>query len=290
MRSAEPGARPRAPGLQPALATEALVRFIQTQVEQAGAGGVVVGLSGGLDSAVTATLCARSLGPERIRGVLLPSPRSTDVDLEDAREVAGALGIETERVPLGAFLRVYEEVSPDAPRLREGNFTARLRMALLYDRSARDGTLVAGTGNKTEILLGYTTLWGDNAAAFTPLGDLYKTQVRILAEHLGVPEAVRRKPPSAGLWGGQTDEEELGATYAELDALLHQYVDLRYSVDDLVGAGFEPTFVRRTIARVHAQEFKRRMPLVPKLSTRTVGHDFLYPRHWAGPEGPSGTA
>jgi NAD+ synthase len=212
------------------------------------------------------------------------------VDLEDAREVAAGLGIGTERVPLGAFLRTYEEASPESSQLREGNFTARLRMAVLYDRSARDGTLVAGTGNKTEILLGYTTLWGDNAAAFTPLGDLYKTQVRALAEHLGVPAAVLRKAPSAGLWSGQTDEEELGAAYADLDALLHHYVDLRYSVDELVDAGFEGGFVRRTVARVHAQEFKRRMPLVPKLSMRTVGHDFLYPRHWAGPEGPAGTA
>jgi NAD+ synthase len=290
MPSADAPARPRAPGLQSALATDALVRFIQTQVEQADARGVVVGLSGGLDSAVTATLCARTLGPERVRALLLPSPRSSDVDLEDARTLAAGLGIETERVPLGAFLRTYGDASPGATTLREGNFTARLRMAVLYDRSARDGALVAGTGNKTEILLGYTTQWGDNAAAFSPLGDLYKTQVRILAEHLGVPEPVRRKPPSAGLWAGQTDEEELGAAYADLDALLYHYVDLRYSVDELVDAGFEASFVRRTIARVHAYEYKRRMPLVPKLSTRTVGHDFLYPRHWAGPEGPAGTA
>lgn len=277
-------AEPRAPGLNPGLAQEALTRFIQAQVRGAEASGVVLGLSGGIDSAVTASLCAGALGPAAVLGLFLPSPWSHETDRRDAFELAEGLGILTETVPLSALRDAYAALEPNPSRLREGNFTARLRMALLYDRSARDNRLVAGTGNKTEILLGYTTLWGDMAAAFTPLGDLYKTQVRKLGEFLDIPQAIREKPPSAGLWTGQTDEEELGATYAELDRLLYHYVDLRYDLDALAQAGFEATFARRIVSRVHGQEFKRRMPLVPKLSPRTVGHDFLYPRSWSGPE------
>jgi NAD+ synthase len=280
-------ARPRVPTLNPALAKEALTRFIQGQIQAAGAEGIVLGLSGGIDSAATASLCAAAVGPGAVLGLHLPSPWSHEEDRRDALEHAERLGIEVEAIPLAALRDAYMALEPDPGQLREGNFTARLRMALLYDRSARERALVAGTGNKTEILLGYTTLWGDMAAAFVPLGDLYKAQVRVLAEHLGIPRRIREKPPSAGLWSGQTDEEELGATYEELDALLYHYVELRYDVEGLVTAGFDEAFARRTIARVHAQEFKRRMPLIPKLSMRTVGHDFLYPRHWHGPE-PSG--
>ncbi len=271
------------PGLEPRLAKEALCRFIQTQVRQAGAAGVVVGLSGGIDSAVTSALCAAALGPTCVHGLHLPSPWSSEDDRRDALAQAQALGIAVETVLLAELRAAYVALEPQPGRLREGNFTARLRMALLYDRSARDGLLVAGSANKTEALLGYTTLWGDMAAAFAPLGDLYKTQVRILAEHLGVAQAIRQKPPSAGLWTGQTDEEELGASYEELDRLLYHYVDLRHDLESLIAAGFEEGFARRTVARVHANEFKRRMPLIPKLSNRTVGHDWLYPRHWAAP-------
>jgi NAD+ synthase len=271
------------PGLEPGLAKEALCRFIQTQVRQARAAGVLVGISGGIDSAVTAALCAAALTPARVHGLHLPSPWSSEEDRRDALAQAQALDIPVEIVPLAELRAAYVALEPEPGRLREGNFTARLRMALLYDRSARDGLLVAGSANKTEALLGYTTLWGDMAAAFSPLGDLYKTQVRILAEHLGVSRAIREKPPTAGLWTGQTDEAELGATYEDLDRLLYHYVDLRHDRESLVAAGFDEAFVRRTVARVHAHEFKRRMPLIPKLSNRTIGHDWLYPRHWTAP-------
>ncbi|MBA2565756.1 MAG: NAD+ synthase [Gemmatimonadetes bacterium] len=283
---AERDARPLGtPGLNPPLAEEALTRFILAQVEAAGAAGVVVGLSGGIDSAVVATLCVRALGPARVLGLMMPSPRSDQRDATDAGELARGLGMTTEVVPLSVLLEGFASLAARPGRVREGNFTARARMALLYDRAARDARLVAGTSNKTELLLGYTTLWGDMAAAFALIGDLYKSQVRRLAEHLDVPAAIREKAPSAGLWPGQTDEEELGATYEDLDALLHHYADLRYDAPALLAAGFDEEFVRATLTRVHAQEFKRRMPVVPKLSTRTVGHDFLYPRQWAGPWG-----
>ncbi|MFN2432246.1 MAG: NAD+ synthase [Gemmatimonadota bacterium] len=275
------------------MAKEALTRFIQHQVRAAGASGVVLGLSGGIDSALVATLCALALGRDAVLGLVLPGPRSQETDRRDAIALAGHLGVHIEELPLAALVEAYAGLGPSGGPRREGNFTARLRMALLYDRSARDGSLVAGTGNKTEILLGYTTLWGDMAAAFAPLGDLYKTQVCELAAFLNVPAAICERAPSAGLWAGQSDEEELGATYDRLDALLYHYVDLRYDLRDLVAAGFDEAFARSTVARVHAHEFKRRMPLVAKLSARTVGHDFLYPRHWSGPpsvETPSGAA
>jgi NAD+ synthase len=283
-RAAQTRVKPRLPTLNPVLAKEALCRFIQAQVGAAGANGVVVGLSGGIDSAVVVSLCVAALGPDAVQGLVLPSPRSDESDSDDAVDLAERLAIPVETIALTGLLETFAALNPDADRVREGNFTARLRMGLLYDRSSKDGRLVVGTSNKTEILLGYATMWGDIAAAFAPLGDLYKTQVRILAELLDVPAPIREKAPSAGLWAGQTDEDELGATYEDLDALLYHYVDLRYDLKALVAAGFDEEFARSTVARVHAKEYKRRMPLIPKLSTRTVGHDFLYPRHWAGPD------
>jgi NAD+ synthase len=157
---------------------------------------------------------------------------------------------------------------------------ARARMIVLYDQSESFGGLVLGTGNKTEILLGYSTLYGDSACAINPIGDLYKTQVRQLARHLGVPAAIVDKPPSADLWAGQTDEDELGFTYAEADRLLYHLVDLRYSPEHCIGLGFEPGFVRTVTERVRRNHFKRIMPPVAKLSNRTIGYDFLYLRDW----------
>jgi NAD+ synthase len=153
-------------------------------------------------------------------------------------------------------------------------------MIVLYDQSEVFKGLVIGTSNKTEILLGYTTLWGDMAAAINPMGDLYKTQLRQLAAALGLPESVLEKPPSADLWVGQTDEAELGLTYAEVDRLLYLLVDQRYSAQDCVEAGFDKAYVEKVLARVRRNQFKRMMPPIAKLSTRTIGYDFLYLRDW----------
>jgi NAD+ synthase len=157
---------------------------------------------------------------------------------------------------------------------------ARARMIVLYDQSEAFNGLVVGTGNKTEILLGYSTLYGDAASALNPLGDLYKTQIRQLSRAMGVPEAILGKPPSADLWVGQTDEGELGFTYAEVDRLLYLLVDGRYSPEECVAAGFDEKFVQAVVRRIRRNHFKRVMPPIAKVSNRTIGYDFLYLRDW----------
>jgi len=157
---------------------------------------------------------------------------------------------------------------------------ARARMIVLYDQSEAFNGLVIGTGNKTEILLGYTTLFGDSASAINPLGDLYKTQARQLARAMGMPAAIVKKPPSADLWIGQTDEGELGFTYEEVDKLLYLLVDERYTPEDCVAAGFGESFVKAVVKLVRQNHFKRVLPLIAKVSNRTVGYDFLYLRDW----------
>jgi len=169
---------------------------------------------------------------------------------------------------------------PDMDAVRRGNVMARERMILLYDQSAAFKGIVVGTGNKTEILLGYTTLYGDAACGINPLGDLYKTQVRQLARAMGVPEVIVAKAPTADLWKGQTDEGELGFTYAEVDRLLYLLVDQRYSPDDCVDAGFASSFVNTVVERIRRNQFKRMLPPIAKVSNRTVGYDFLYLRDW----------
>ncbi len=169
---------------------------------------------------------------------------------------------------------------PDMSKTRKGNIMARLRMVVLYDQSASFGGLVIGTGNKTEILLGYSTLYGDLACAINPLGDLYKTQLRQLARDLAVPEVIVSKPPTADLWEGQTDEGELGFTYAEVDRLLYLLIDQRYSPQDCIDAGFKENFVQSVVERIRKNQFKRVMPPIAKLSNRTIGYDFLYLRDW----------
>ena len=157
---------------------------------------------------------------------------------------------------------------------------ARARMIILYDQSAAFNGLVVGTGNKTEILLGYTTLYGDSACALNPIGDLYKTQVRQLAHGLGVPPVIINKPPSADLWQGQTDEDELGFTYEDVDQLLCLLVDERYTPEDCIAAGFDADFVKTVVERIRRYHFKRIQPPIAKLSKRTIGYDFLYMRDW----------
>jgi len=174
----------------------------------------------------------------------------------------------------------YFERFPEADQVRRGNKMARERMTILFDHSAKLKALVLGTSNKTELLLGYGTLYGDMASAINALGDLYKTQVWQLARHMGVPDVIVQKKPSGDLWAGQTDEEELGFTYDEVDRVLYMMVDRRYELSDLVEAGFEERFVRAVFAKVQASQYKRRLPLIAKVSSRTIDRDFRYPRDW----------
>jgi NAD+ synthase len=266
--------------------------FIRGQLAQAGFERALVGLSGGIDSAVVAYLVADAIGPDRLHCVLMPYRSSSEASVVDAREVVGRLGCSSELVEItpmvdaifgvddvpGAFGRGGLAASP----VRRGNVMARMRMAVLYDRSVTWGGLVVGTGNKTESLIGYTTLFGDSACAFNPIGDLYKSQVRQLAVALGVPEAIVRKAPSADLWPGQTDEAEAGFSYPQLDRLLFWMIDRRRSRDELIGLGFDTALVDRVERMVAGAEFKRQVPPIAKLGPRTTGVDYLYPRRRPG--------
>jgi NAD+ synthase len=172
------------------------------------------------------------------------------------------------------------ELDKDMNKVRKGNILARMRMIVLYDQSEDFKGLVVGTSNKTEILLGYSTLYGDSASALNPLGDLYKTQLRQLSRAMGIPAAIVDKPPSADLWVGQTDEGELGFTYQEADRLLYLLVDQRYSPEEVIEAGFDEKLVKLVVGRVQRSQFKRMPPPIAKLSNRTIGYDFLYLRDW----------
>jgi NAD+ synthase len=270
------------PPLEPRTVEKILVSFLREETRSAGLERAVLGLSGGIDSAVVCHLAASALGPGNVTGVMMPAHSSSPESLTDARLVAEATGIATRVVEIGDMADAYLRVVPDASALRRGNVFARCRMVVLYDVSAEIRGLVYGTSNKTELLLGYGTLFGDLASAVNPIGDLYKTHVRQLAEHLGVAEPVRTKPPTADLWEGQSDEEELGATYEELDALLFRLIDERVPPDRLLEEGFDDTFVRSVARRVRSNQYKRRMPLIAKLTTRTIGPDFRYPRDGGG--------
>lgn len=269
------------------LVRKMLVSFLRDQTaKHAGYGphrNAILNLSGGIDSSTVAYLAAEALGPEHVVALLLPYRTSSPDSLADAREVVRLLGIGSEEIDITPQIDAYfarEGGIEKVERVRAGNKLARERMTVLYDRSRVHDAIPLGTSNKTELLLGYGTIFGDMASAINPVGDLYKTQLRELATSLGVPERIRTKPPTADLWVGQTDEGELGATYAELDLALYHMVDRRLSPKELVGAGFDPRLVQVVRERVRRNHFKRVPPLVAKVSLRTIGHDFLYPRDW----------
>jgi NAD+ synthase len=296
--SAEPGGAPRAggpaaeelPRLRGAeraafvgdLATteRILVAFLANEVGKAGFSRAVVGLSGGVDSSLSATLAVRAFGAENVLGVVMPYRTSSPDSARDAVEVAAALGIATRTVEITRQVDAYFETFPDASPLRRGNKMARERMSVLYDQSAASGALVVGTSNKTELLLGYGTQHGDMASAVNPIGDLYKTQVRRLAAHVGVPARILAKVPSADLWEGQSDEGDLGFTYAEVDQLLFLLVDARMTRAEILERAFAAPFVDRVEGLIRRSQFKRRLPTIAKISGRTVASDFLYARDW----------
>jgi NAD+ synthase len=262
------------------LTCKILTGFIHTEITRAGFSRAVVGVSGGVDSGLSCTLAAEALGPENVLAVRMPYETSSPDSLEHAQLLIDTLGVNSLTVPITDMVDPLFARFPDADHIRKGNAMARARMIVLYDQSQAFEGLVVGTGNKTEILLGYTTLYGDSACAMNPLGDLYKTQVRQLARAMEMPDVIIDKPPSADLWVGQTDEGELGFTYAEVDQLLYLLVDERYSPDDCIAEGFSENFVMAVIGLIKKNHFKRVMPPIAKLSNRTVGYDFLYLRDW----------
>jgi NAD+ synthase len=241
--------------------------FIYRQITRAGFQRAVIGLSGGLDSALACVLAAEALGAQNVLAVRMPYRTSSPESLEHAQMVIDWLGVPALTLPITEMVDPYLERFPGISDLRRGNIMARQRMVVLFDQSAAFNGLVVGTGNKTEILLGYSTLYGDSACAFLPLGDLYKTQVRQLAREMGVPAVIIEKPPSADLWANQTDEGELGFTYAEVDRLLFLLIDQQLTPAECVLAGFDKGFVQTVVGRVQRSHFKRVLPPVAKVNT-----------------------
>jgi len=262
------------------LARRILTGFIHSEITRVGFKHAVIGVSGGVDSALSCYLAAEALGGENVLAVRMPYKTSSQDSLDHAQLVIDATGARSLTIPITDMADGLIGRFPDMDSVRQGNIMARCRMIVLYDQSVAFNGLVVGTGNKTEILLGYTTVYGDSACAFNPIGDLYKTQVRQLSRAMGIPEAIVGKAPTADLWAGQTDEGELGFTYAEVDKLLVLLVDERYTPEECVQAGFERAFVDKVIQRIRRFHFKRVMPPIAKLSNRTVGYDFLYLRDW----------
>ncbi|HEY3176259.1 MAG TPA: NAD+ synthase [Candidatus Polarisedimenticolia bacterium] len=266
--------------LNPRIVEEVLTGFIAEETRRAGMKRVVVGLSGGIDSALAACLAARALGAGGVIAVLLPHGLSHPSSARDALDLASRLRLKTETFDITPMVEAYFGSDPKADRLRRGNKMARERMSILYDRSRVHEALVLGTSNKTELLLGYGTIHGDMASSLNPIGDLYKTQVRQLAQHLKVPAAILRKVPTADLWPQQTDEGELGFPYEDLDRLLHLLVDQRCTRAAAIEAGWPARMVERVTGLIVRSQYKRRLPLIAKISDRTVGIDFRYPRDW----------
>lgn len=257
-----------------------LTRFIREELNKFGFKKGILGLSGGLDSSVCVALAAKALEPRNVIGLIMPYGNSFSRDAEDAQEFAGTLGIQTRVINISPMVDAYYSDHPVQNRILKGNKMARERMSILYDYSARQKALILGTSNKTELLLGYGTIHGDTACAINPMGDLYKTQVRQLALHMGLPQKILHKTPTAGLWKDQTDEGELGLSYDRIDQILHQLVDERQPLERVISSGFKKEEVERVLRMIKESEFKRKLPPIAKLSERTVGHDFLFPYDW----------
>jgi NAD+ synthase len=266
--------------INPELVRRILVGFIQNEVRKVGFDRVVLGLSGGVDSSLVATLAAEALGPTNVVAFIMPYKTSDPKSKTDALQVVQQLGIHHLEIDISRQIDAYFERFRDADQKQRGNKMARERMSILYDQSWAWRALVIGTSNKTELLLGYGTIYGDMASAINPIGDLYKTQVWQLADAVGVPTAIVQKAPSADLWTGQSDETELGFQYRMIDQLLYYLVDRRYSVEELKRQGFDEAFIADIVRRVRENQYKRRLPVIAKLSSRTIDRDFRYPRDW----------
>jgi len=257
--------------------TDYLIRFLENEVKKTGLQKVVVGLSGGLDSAVVAVLAQKAFG-DKLLCVKMPSQYSSQSSLDDADALCNDFKLNSITVAITPMLKAYERMHPELDNLRKGNFSARMRMATLFDISAQENALVLGTSNKSELMLGYGTLYGDLASAINPIGDLYKSEVFELARYLDVTEAIVKKPPSADLWDGQSDEADLGYSYAELDSAMKLYVDERLLREEVIAKGIDAKMLDMIIQRIFRNHFKRKMPVIAKLTSRTLGHDFNYPR------------
>jgi NAD+ synthase len=262
------------------LVEKILVSSIRDSIYKNGFKNAIIGVSGGLDSAVVLALCRKALGARHTSALLLPYRVSAPESRLHGEMVCAKFKVPFEVIDISPSVDAYFDRFPAGNLLQIGNKCARERMSVLYDFSVRKKALVAGTSNKSEILVGYSTQFGDSAAAFLPIGDLYKTQVFELARHLGVPEEIIVKKPSADLWPGQTDEGEIGIPYEDLDIILHLLVDKRWDEGEIVERGYALPDIRRIKKMIVDSQFKRTMPPVAKLHARTVGIDFRYLRDW----------
>ncbi len=254
-----------------------ITRFIKEETYSNGFQKGVIGLSGGIDSALVVYLTAKALGKENTKAIIMPYKSSSPNSLEDAKLIINKLDIPYEIIDITPLAEPYFALNKKIDKLRKGNFLARLRMCALFDKAKESKALVMGTSNKSELMLGYSTWYGDMAASLYPIGDLYKTQIFNLSKFIGVPEKIINKKPTADLWPGQTDEEELGATYKELDSVLSLYVDQRKTKEEILQLGYKKELVKNIFHRVYVTQFKRTSPPVAKFSARTIGIDFLYP-------------
>jgi NAD+ synthase len=262
------------------LAREILEGFIKSEITRVGMSRAVIGLSGGIDSALSCALAIEALGAENVLAVRMPYKASSRDSLDHAQLLIDRLGIPNKTIEITDMVEPLFKLDPQISKMRMGNIMARERMIILYDQSEVFKGLVIGTSNKTEILLGYSTMYGDSASAMNPIGDLYKTQVRQLSRAMNIPSPIIDKAPSADLWEGQTDENELGFTYEDVDRLLYLLVDQRYSPQEAVEDGFDEKFVNAVTTRIRRNQFKRMLPPIAKVSNRTIGYDFLYLRDW----------
>jgi NAD+ synthase len=242
-----------------------LVSFIRAKLQKAGFSKLVVGMSGGVDSAVVAALSKEAIGAQNVTGVILPYSSSDPQNIKDAELVIKILGLNRRHVDITPMVDAYFSLHPASDLTRRGNKMARERMSVLYDISAEIKALVIGTSNKSEIMMGYGTLFGDLACALNPIGNLYKTQVRQLAAHLKIPEQIIKKPPTADLWQGQTDEGELGLSYEKLDTFLYYLVNRGYNDKQLKDQGFDQELIDKLKGKIKANEFKGQLPDIAPL-------------------------
>ena len=242
-----------------------LVEFLRESFKKTGFSKAVLGLSGGIDSALVAYLLRDALGKENVLAIMMPYKSSNPDSLNHAKLVVEDLGINSKTIEITDMIDAYFKNEKEATSLRMGNKMARERMSILFDYSSKENALVVGTSNKTEIYLGYSTQFGDSACALNPIGDLYKTNIWDLSRYLKIPNELIEKKPSADLWEGQTDEQEMGLTYKEADQVLYRMLEENKKVEEVLAEGFNKDLVDNILRRMNRSEYKRRMPLIAKI-------------------------